>query len=323
MAFNEEQLRVLENLNVVYDGWLEASRTLSALGPRLAWKTVKQHEYLYEIFDGKGNGRSLGPRSDATERRFEDYRSARTAAETVLSSVKGKLAQYGSLYRALRLPTVSTMAGRLLRALDVGSLLGNAVLVVGTNTMAAYELEAGERFATGLDATEDFDVTWAAESRVVLQGDPASAGPLLETLKSVDSTFTVNTERPFQARNAAHYEVEVLVAPSRAAGYPPNESLRPAPLPEQEWLLMGRRCSQVLCDRSGAACRLVVPDPRWMALHKSWLADKPQRNPRKKQKDKAQGAALFQVIRRSLAHYPIDIEFRSGSPPELRPYLPS
>jgi hypothetical protein len=60
------------------------------------------------------------------------------------------LAQYGSLYRALSLPTVSTMAGRRLRALDVQGSLGDAALVVGTTTMAAYQLEAGSAFQPDL-----------------------------------------------------------------------------------------------------------------------------------------------------------------------------
>jgi hypothetical protein len=35
MAFTEAQLRVLDNLHVIYDGWLQANRTLYRLGPGL------------------------------------------------------------------------------------------------------------------------------------------------------------------------------------------------------------------------------------------------------------------------------------------------
>jgi len=30
--------------------------------------------------------------------------------------------------------------------------------------------------------------------------------------------------------------------------------------------------------RDGEAARMVVPDPRWFALHKLWMAKKPERN---------------------------------------------
>jgi hypothetical protein len=47
-------------------------------------------------------------------------------------------------------------------------LLGSSLMVVGTNAMAVYEIEARIRFATaaGVDSTLDFDMTWvAAEAR--------------------------------------------------------------------------------------------------------------------------------------------------------------
>src|SRR3546814_2434116 len=65
-------------------------------------------------------------------------------------------------------------------------------------------------------------------------------------LKAVDPTFTVNTERTFQARNAKAYEVEILVAPSRAQTMARTDRPRPVPLPEQEWLLVGQPVDQVV-----------------------------------------------------------------------------
>jgi len=46
----------------------------------------------------------------------------------------------------------------------------------------------------------------------------------------------VSTERRFQARNAKAYEVELLVAPSRAATMGRRDQPKPFPLHEQEWL---------------------------------------------------------------------------------------
>src|SRR5690606_34288217 len=68
----------------------------------------------------------------------------------------------------------------------------------------------------------------------------------VEMLKAVDPTFAVITARTFQARNAAAYEVELLVAPSRAGALARRDNPRPVPLPEQEWLLLGRPVDQVV-----------------------------------------------------------------------------
>src|SRR3546814_13225078 len=85
------------------------------------------------------------------------------------------------------------------------------LLVVGTNAVAAYALEAGGFIPELPDETADFDLAWT-------ETDPQQDAQIVwDLLKAVDATFTVNTERSFQARNAKAYEVEIIAAPSRAA----------------------------------------------------------------------------------------------------------
>ena len=195
-------------------------------------------------------------------------------------------------------------------------MLDGDLMVVGTTAMAAYELEAGARFAIGMDATEDFDLAWAERTTAVAAARPPAA-PIVSMLRSVDSTYTVNAERPFQARNAKAYEVEILVAPSVASEYPASEPLRPIELPEQEWLLLGKQVDQVVCGRDASAARIVAPDPRWFALHKLWLGAQPKRNPLKREKDLKQGRALLRAVRESMPHYPLDAAFKAALPAEL------
>lgn len=115
-------------------------------------------------------------------------------------------------------------------------------------------------------------------------------------LKAVDPTFTINNERDFQARNAKAYEVELLVAPSRANTLGAKDRPRPVPLPEQGWLLLGRLVDQVIGCRDGSPARIVTPDPRWFALHKLWMSAQAKRNPLKRPKDRTQGLALLDAV---------------------------
>ena len=68
---DDEGLRLITNLAQRYSTWVEAQRLL--LSGRLAWKSVGGRDYLYRIVDGRGNGRSLGPRSEDTERMFAHF----------------------------------------------------------------------------------------------------------------------------------------------------------------------------------------------------------------------------------------------------------
>jgi len=72
-----------------------------------------------------------------------------------------------------------------------------------------------------------------------LQDKNPAQTTLLEALKAVDETYTVNEERPFQLRNRNAYEVEILVPPSELDALPKADRIRPAPMDEVEWLLLG------------------------------------------------------------------------------------
>jgi hypothetical protein len=317
--FDDEALRLLANLEQRYAAWMDAERILSP--GRLVWKTASGADYLYRIVDGRGNGRSLGPRSPETEAQWQAAQTARQTTATLWPT----LLRDSALYRTLHLPRIASAAAQLLREFDRHALLGTSLLVVGTNAMAAYEIEAQSRFASaaGIDSTADFDVTWVAEEprQTTLAAVGAAPRTLLEVMKRVDATYTINTERTFQVRNANGYEIELLLPKTLEQSLPRNETLQPIALPEQDWLLPGRRVEHVVCGLDGQPCRLIAPDPRYFALHKLWLARKPTRNPLKRPKDEKQGTLLLSAIAERMPHYALDDAFRDALPPELTPYL--
>ena len=308
-----EQERALINMRQRYDVWIEAERELFAMPYDLKRKKIGEYEYLYEIFDRIGNGKSLGAWDEEKEAQFEEYKAAKNALKERRDGARDALNESSRIARALRLPMLSADAGPILREADRRSLLGSHLLVVGTNAMAAYAIEAAGIFRDVPDETEDFDLAWAAD-------EPEDGTQLWDMLKAVDPTFTINTEREFQARNAKAYEVELLVAPSRVATLAGKDRPRPVPLPEQEWLLPGRRVDQVVPCRDGSPARIVAPDPRWFALHKLWLGAQAKRNPLKRRKDTVQGAALLDAVAEAMPHYSLGHEFVTSLPDELVPY---
>jgi hypothetical protein len=320
LPFSDEQLRNIINLRQRYEVWMDAEQKLYALPYDLRRKTVSGGDYLYEIFDRSGNGKSLGPWSDAHQARFDSYRVEKAEAKIRQNGARAVLEESARLYRALRLPLLSSEAGPICREADRRGLMGTHLLVVGTNAMAAYALEASGSILEAPDETEDFDLAWIAQMD---QEEDTAEARVWDMLKAVDSTFTINTERDFQARNARAYEVELLVAPSRADTLAAKDRPRPIPLPEQEWLLLGRPVDHIVGCRDGSPARLVVPDPRYFALHKLWMADQTKRNPLKRPKDRKQGFALLNSVAEVMPQYPLDAAFEETLPPELLPQFQS
>jgi hypothetical protein len=311
--FSDEQARALVNLDQRYRVWMEAERALAALPYDLRRKEVSGRAYLYEIADRGGNGRSLGPWSPENEAVFETYRAEKAAAKERRDLYRTTAQEMGRLCRALRLPQLASPAGEILREADRRNLLGSHLLIVGTNAMSAYAIEAGGFIRDAPDETNDLDFAWSAE-----EADDRPA--LWQMLKAVDPTFTVNTERNFQARNAKAYEVEVLVAPSRADTMHRADQPNPTPLPEQEWLLLGTPVDRVVACRDGSPARILAPDPRWFGLQKLWMAEQPKRNPLKRRKDLAQARALLAAVRDHMPQYPLDAAFEASVPGELRAF---
>jgi hypothetical protein len=322
LNFNDEQLRTAVNLAQRYDAWIVAERETFELDAyKLRWKEISGRRYLYR-FEGT-SGKSLGRESPELhvlqQRHTSDLAEAAKRADETGEQAK----TYAFIYARLGLPVISGLAAPIIHRFDVAGALGTHLLVVGTVAMAAYELEAREAFAEGRTATEDADFAWTGGRTEPLALGARADAPvsLLALLKQVDSTYTVNTECTFQARNRKGEEVEFLTAPSVTQSFPRHDRLSPLPLPEQEWLLAGRPLSHVAASAQGYPARLVVPDPRWFALHKLWLADKPTRSRLKADKDRTQGTMLLNAVVTSMPHYPLDEDFAKQLPKELGSYL--
>ena len=314
-AFSDEQARVIVNLDQAYQVWMDALRTLNDMPYNMRIKEISGREYLYEVTDRRGSMKSKGPLDADKKADFDQYKAEKADLKDLLARSRETLKEQASLYRALRLPMLPAEAGKILREADRLRFLGEQAMVVGTNALIAYALEANGFIRDAPDATLDFDM--ALTSAEADESRPT----LWKVLKEADTTYSVNTERPFQARNAKAYEVEILSAPSRSGGQIAQDRPRPIPLPEQEWLLKGRPVDRVVGVRDGDAARMVVPDPRWFALQKLWLAEKPDRNIQKRDKDRKQGKALLDAIWLTMRHYALDNDFYAELPDALRPHF--
>jgi hypothetical protein len=325
LVFSNDAQRITANLEQAYSFWLDSRQTLQQLPASLYWADRGAAQYLYAKHSSSDNGTSLGVRSAATEEQFARFTADKQQALERMASADALIQTRAALYRRLRLPTLPDKQAEILRKLDVENLLGTDLMVVGTNAFSAYEWAANAIFPAGNEETQDFDLTWCrgTQASLVLSGRTGiepDKKTLFSVLKSIDSSYKITPRKPYQAVNAEGYEVELLAAPS-CHPLPKGEAFAPMPsLVEQEWLLLGRPIAAVVATVRGRACPLTVPDPRFMALHKLWLADKPERNPAKREKDRRQGNVLLDAARYFLqASHPIDVDFVFALPPDLRP----
>jgi len=323
--FSAESQRVRANLEQSYAAWVDARREADALPVSMYWSSKEGADYLNIKKTSQDNGSSIGRRSPQTEAQYQHHIDTKTRVKERIHAIDAQLTERAGLYRRLRLPSIPDRQAEILRKLDIEGMLGTDLMVVGTNAFIAYELACGARFPTGNEETEDFDMAWCRGTKASLLGQTAHAvggKSLFAVLKSLDSSYQINPRKPYQAVNKTGYEVELLAAPSTHP-LPKFEPFEPmVTLIEQEWLLQGMPLSVVVATLRGRACPLYVPDPRWMALHKLWLAQKPERNLAKKPKDQRQGEVLLDATRFFLSDsHPLNIDFVLSLPEELQTHF--
>src|SRR3546814_2680214 len=110
-TFSDEQSRLLVNLRQRYEAWVVTERARAALPYDLRRKTVGEYEYLYQIHDRSGNGKSLGRMDAAREAEFQKYRKQKAELKERGALLSANLAESAALHRALRLPLLSNDAG--------------------------------------------------------------------------------------------------------------------------------------------------------------------------------------------------------------------
>lgn len=270
-VFTDEQSRVAINLAQQYQVWMDAKRRSAYLPYGMAWKTIRGRQYLYQLIDRAGNGKSLGPRSLSTEAVIDQYKVEKAAVQQRADLSAARMKESSAIYRCLRMPVISVNAAKILRDADRRGKLDGQLMVTDTNAMPAYALEANGFILGAPQRDEDLDV-------------------------------------------------ELLVAPSRSGTIARGDRPVPVPLPEQEWLLLGRPVDHVVVARDGSPARIVAPDPRWFSLQKLWMSVQAKRDPLKRLKDQRQGTALLNVIQQAMPHYPMDAAFEADLPDELRPH---
>ena len=303
---NQQRLHLV-NSEQLYENYRAALRHAAAHTYGMRWKTVRGVEYLFRDSDARGNGKSLGPRSAETEAILASFLQGREAANERLAGIRAALDEQARLNKALRLSRVPRVIARILRELDAAGLY-KSFTVLGTQALFGYEAAGGVQFLTELLASGDIDLLYDHRHKMTLVSGKLDGQGLLGLLKRADRSFECIRKRGFRAANAGQFMVDLIVPPRGMQVSDPvsfaDDDLVAAEVPGLQWLLNAPKLDTVAIDETGWPTPLRVPDPRAFALHKAWLANRPDRDAIKKPRDLAQARAVAALVREYMPHLP-------------------
>ncbi len=298
---DSESRRILINAQETYQLLREAYLESSHYRGGMRWKRTGDKEYLFQTRDGRGNGRSMGVRSPETEATYDAFHRNKRAIKTRMDELNSALKRQSRFCIAAKLNRVPKISAKILRLLDQEGLLAKGVMVVGTHAMYGYEAEAGLRFDASSIATEDIDLLFNAKAGLKLSGAVESAG-LISLLQRADKSFQLCTEGHFRAANNQGFMVDLVKAtPSnifeqenRKIGSAAGD-LEAAEMEGFVWLNNAPSLSTIAIGSDGYSVPMRVPDPRFFAVNKAWVADQPNRDPKKRPRDMAQAMIAADV----------------------------
>ena len=307
-----------------YAAWQDAWESGRSWAGGMHWKTVAGRGYLYRTQDGTGNAKSLGTRSPETELIADQFHAGKEAAQLRLKNLKATLTMQAKINAVLRLGSAPVIVSELCLRLSRAGLLGKNLMVVGTNSMLAYEAMAGVRFAREVMATTDIDLLWSHKARLSLttwgdeadevQPEPKPHDPavlpksLLAILQKADKSFQRMTHQHFRAANDQGFLVDLIrqmPAPpwkNEPESIGPGDDLIATDIWNMKWLLNAPRVNTLAIAVNGTVFPITAPDPRAYCAFKLWLAQADERNPQKKSRDLAQAKAVYALIKDRLPH---------------------
>jgi hypothetical protein len=183
-----EQRRQLIDTQQAYEAWRAANADAKhRFAGSMRWALRDRKEYLLRKI--RNTETSLGPRSKETEEAYEAFMRGRSDNSDRLAGLSARIDQLAPVNVAMGLGRVPIMAGRILRACDEQGLLGEQLVVVGTNALFAYEVQAGVQIESGLIASGDIDLLYDARRHLSLAVRGFGNKGLIGLLRKLDSSF--------------------------------------------------------------------------------------------------------------------------------------
>jgi len=320
-----EQRRQFIDTQQVYEAWLNAeAERLRRFSGSMRWAERNGADYLLRKI--RQAETSLGRRSQETEKAFAAFSEGREQNKDLLAGLSERLDRLAKVNVAMGLGRVPAIAARILRRCAETSLLGKQLLVVGTNSLFAYEALAGVQISSGLVATGDIDLLFDSRRRIsFVTEEKITQSGLIGILRKVDKSFRPLQPRAFRATNRDGYLVDLIRPRARnvlGEGSPTSitsiaDDLEGAPIDGLQWLINAPKTHAIAIAERGYPVKIPTIDPRVFALHKAWLARRPDRSAVKASRDREQ-SEVAALIAKQYLNLPLDKEYLAAFPAALR-----
>ncbi len=310
--YNDLQIKQKHNSKMLYTAYLE---TLHIYNLQFRYKMLWQkHKDGYQLLAKEnlktGKREYLGRRDAKTEEIVENFRRSKQEIKERLKNLKEKLkrdAKLNKLEGIARAPKELVSLFRKINELD----LDDKLIVIGTNSLYAYEARAGIMIEEEHLATHDIDILNRKDKGVSFMfnavGENVSG---LEFLQAIDKSFFQSPQASYRFINNDGVWIEFIV-PSTDILQNKSQNdffadIMPLDMKGMQWIENARLFKETIVGLDGRSVNVTTIHPLEYAIYKNWLGKREDRDFLKHTRDIEQSRLVTKIMMEYMPN--IDIE---------------
>ena len=310
--YSDLQIKQKHNSRMLYESYLEALHLYNLqFRYKMLWQKHKDGYQLLAKENLKtGKREYLGRRDQKTEEIIENFRSSKQQIKERLKNLKEKLKRDEKLNKLEGIARAPKELVALFRKInELG--LDDKLIVIGTNSLYAYEAKAGIMIEEQHLATHDIDILNRKEKGVSFMFHTLSkTSTALELLQSIDKSFYQSPKVPYRFINKDGVWIELIVP---SVGKIPNSNssdffsdVIPLDMEGLQWIENARLFKETIIGLDGKDANITTIHPLEYAIYKNWLGQREDRDFLKHTRDIEQSRLVTKVIKDYMPN--IDIE---------------
>ena len=299
--YSDLQIKQKHNSKMLYTTYLE---TLQLYNMQFRYKMLWQkHKDGYQLLAKEnlrtGKREYLGRRDAKTEEIIESFRHSKQQIKERLKTLKEKLKRDEKLNKLEGIARTPKELIALFRKInELG--LDDKLIVIGTNSLYAYEARAGIMIEEEHLATYDIDILNRKDKGVSFIFHALSeSSSALALLQSVDKSFTQSPKVPYRFINNDGVWIELIIPSNSKDNFRDGDAFSDVihlDLEGVQWLENARLFKETIIGLDGKSAEITSIHPVEYAIYKNWLGQREDRDFLKHSRDIEQSKLVTQII---------------------------
>ena len=179
--------------------------------------------------------------------------------------------------------------------------MGNKLIVIGTNSLYAYEAKAGIMIEESHLATQDIDILNRKDKGISFMFSTLSeTSTALELLQSIDKSFYQSPKVPYRFINNDGVWIELIIPSSEIMQENTKSDffsdVTPLAMDGLQWIENARLFKETIIGLDGKSATITTIHPLEYAIYKNWLGQREDRDFLKHTRDIEQSKLVTKII---------------------------